>query len=489
MERVLLYNPLSESYTMPLGLLAVGSSLPASSYRVEIHDGRLDRASFFRELERGDVLAVGLSVLTGKPIEDALAVSRQVKEVRPELPVVWGGWHPSILPEQCLRLPFVDYVVAGQGETSFFDLLERLRRGESAEGCRGVGYKVEGRVVLNPPRPFQDVNGFPPLRYDFIDVPAYFALKGKRQLDYYSSQGCPYTCTFCADPFVFNHHWAGLAAERVARELVALKRRYGAEDVFFNDDLFFVNQKRLEAIVDAFLAEGSPFTWVAAGRADLLKRYPDALMEKIRRSGCRRISIGAESGSQQMLDAMRKKLAVEDIYLAARRCNDYGIQLAFSFMTGFPQEDPRVLEDTVELIQRIKRVNGRFETPIFFYYAYPGTELTEKLSGMGVELPRDIEGWIDFDLYRANVPWLGKNYKKRVERMNFYLRWAYRRPESWWNGAAWALAAASRLRVATGFYELALEMRLIEALKRREEPRPASTVQNQIAFKLKNVCG
>jgi radical SAM superfamily enzyme YgiQ (UPF0313 family) len=488
-ERVLLYNPVSESYTMPLGLMAVGSSLPRADYQVEIHDGRLDREAFLREVARGDVLAVGLSVLTGKPIEDALATSRQVKEIRPELPIVWGGWHPSILTAQCLLLPSVDYVVFGQGDRSFLELLERLRRGETVDTVSGVAYKVDGQPVINPPRPFQDINQFPPLRYDLIDVPAYFALKGKRQIDYYSSQGCPYTCTFCADPFVYHRHWAGLSAERLSGELLGLERRYGFEDVFFNDDLFFVNQKRLEAATDHLIAAGSPFRWVAAGRADLLNRYPDSLMEKIRSSGCRRISIGAESGSQAMLDEIKKKQTVEDIYRAARRCHDYGIQLAFSFMTGFPQEHPEVLRDTLALIKRIKKVNGHFETPLFFYYAYPGTELTDKLTRMGIDLPREIEGWIDFDLYRANVPWLGKNYKDRVQRINFYLRWAFRPPSPRWNPLGFLLAGLSRLRVELDFYELPLEMRAVDLWKRLRGGRPASTVRAQIAFKLKNVCG
>ena len=192
-----------------------------------------------------------------------------------------------------------------------------------------------------------------------------------------------------------------------------------------------------------------------------------------------------------MLQEMKKKLVVEDIWAVARRCHRYGIHLAFSFMTGFPQEDPEVLRDTLALVKRIKKVNGSFETPIFFYYAYPGTELTKKLDGMGVELPHDIEGWIDFDLYRGNVPWLGQNYKDLVERMNFYLELGFRRPSNWWNLPAWALFASSRLRVELDFYRFSAEMYLVEALKKTltHEPSERSTVKAQIAFKLKNVCG
>lgn len=498
MKRVLLYNPLSETYTMPLGLLAVGSYLPSNDYRVEIHDGRLGlqgHQRIYEAVEGDDVHAVGVSVLTGKPIEDALEVSRRIKELRPDVPIVWGGWHPSILPEQCLELPFVDYVVVGQGEESFHELLERLGRKQSVVGCPGVACKVAGRPVGGPARPMRDVNGFPPLDYELIDVPAYFELKKKRQLDYYSSQGCPYQCTFCADPYVFHRHWKALTAQRLVHELVDLHGRYGFEDVFFNDDLFFVDRERLEQTCDALIAAGSPFTWVAAGRADLLKRYSDALMDKIRRSGCRRISIGAESGSQAMLHEVKKRLTVEDIYQAAVRCNRYGIQLAFSFMTGFPQEDPAVLWDTIRLVKRIKKVNGAFETPIFFYYAYPGTELTGKLQEMGVEFPRDIEGWIDFDLYRGNVSWLGRDYKDLVERMNFYLRFAYKRPRGEgrsggrWGLAAWLLYLASRIRAELDFYKLAVEMHVVEGLKRRKDKGKLSTVKTQIAFKLKNVCG
>ena len=124
---MVLYNPRAVFYTMPLALLAIASALDRSEVDVVIIDGRLERDPVRAVVDAAkDAVCVGITVLTGAPIRDALAVSRAVKAAHPRCPVVWGGWHPSLFAEQCLADPCVDIVVKGQGEAAFAEIVGRL---------------------------------------------------------------------------------------------------------------------------------------------------------------------------------------------------------------------------------------------------------------------------------------------------------------------------------------------------------------------------
>src|SRR5919197_6644269 len=147
-HKVVLYNPRAVFHTMPLALLAVGSALDCERYDVRIVDGRLERDPVRRVLqETADAVCLGATVLTGAPIRDALLVSRAAKAVRPDLPVIWGGWHPSLFPTETLAEPSVDITVQGQGELTFVELVDRLASGQDSAGVAGTSSRVDGKPV------------------------------------------------------------------------------------------------------------------------------------------------------------------------------------------------------------------------------------------------------------------------------------------------------------------------------------------------------
>src|SRR6185503_16307034 len=131
-RRVVLYNPRAVFWTMPLALIAVGGALDRERYDVVIVDGRLERDPVEAVLNQLDptTVCVGVTVLTGAPIRDALAVTRAVQHRAPQLPIAWGGWHPSLFPEQCMRDARIQAVVIGQGETTFAEIVDRWAAGE-----------------------------------------------------------------------------------------------------------------------------------------------------------------------------------------------------------------------------------------------------------------------------------------------------------------------------------------------------------------------
>lgn len=428
-RKVVLYNPDAVFFTMPLALVAVGSHLDPARYEVVIVDGRLEadpEAAITAHLD--DAVCLGVTVLTGAPIRDAVRVSRAAKEVRSDLPVVWGGWHPSMFGGECLDEPSVDITVQGQGEATFAEIVERLVGGASLDGCAGCTYRrSDGSIQANPARPLGDVNEFRPHSFRRIEVERYYELKGKRQLDYIASQGCRFRCAFCADPFVYRRGWVGLDPARIGAEAERLWRRYRFDDLSFQDETFFTYAPRVEAIADEFIRRGLPFTWAATMRADQCARLSDAVFEKCLRSGLRRVLVGVESGSEAMLRWMKKDITLEQVFFTAERCRRAGIAGIFPFIVGFPQEPEESVRATFDVVKRLRAMSPDFETPIFYFKPYPGSAITQEAVERGLTLPATLDEWADFDFIGSAGPWVTAGKYRRVERFKFYQRLAWDR--------------------------------------------------------------
>jgi anaerobic magnesium-protoporphyrin IX monomethyl ester cyclase len=453
--KVVLYNPKAAFFTMPLGLLAVASHLDPERYEVVLIDGRLETDPIAALLPHLDgALALGVSVLTGAPIHGAIAASRAAKAKQPDLPVVWGGWHPSLFGRECLAEPSVDVTVQAQGEKTFQEILERLAGGRSLEGCAGCAHRApDGSPVQNPPRTFADVNGFRPHDYELLPVERYYALKGKPQLDYIASQGCFFRCAFCADPYVYGRKWVGLSPARMGDELERLWNRYHFADVNFQDETFFTYPDRVEAIAEEFLKRKLPITWAATMRADQGDRLSEEAMRKCRASGLRRVIIGVESGSQAMMDWMKKDIRKEEVFSSAYKCLRHGVAVQFPFIVGFPGESDDSVTATLEMARQLRAMHPSFTTPIFYFMPYPGTPLTEQAEKDGYRPPQTLEEWAGFDWYGAGGPWVSPEKFRLVERYKFYQRIGYEKRRTW----KAPLQKLARWRVEKRFFEVPFE--------------------------------
>jgi radical SAM superfamily enzyme YgiQ (UPF0313 family) len=462
-HKILLYNPRAVFYTMPLGLIAVGSALDPTKYEVVIVDGRLESDSVAAVLAHLDgALCLGMGVLTGAPIRDALHVARAVKAARPDLPVVWGGWHPSLFPDQCLREPAVDAVVIGQGEETFAELVERFGRREGLRDVAGSAYREDGHVIVTAPRPLRDINTFPPHSYELIPVPAFFGLKGRRQFDYISSQGCRFRCTFCADPFVYKRGWTGLTPRRMTGELTSWWEKYHFDEVAFQDETFFTSRARVDEIAEALIAAKLPVAWTATLRADQGQRLDGTAWAKAKRSGLKRVMIGIESGSQAMLDWMKKDTKVEQVFESAEQCVRHGIGAIFNLIVGFPGEPDDSVHASLSVARRLRAMSPDFHVAIFYYRPYPGNEIAQQLLRDGYTFPQTLEGWADFDYVGAAGPWVDRAKFTLVERFKFYQKHAYGPTPHF---SRWPLRAAARWRVEKAWYHFPIEKALVERLR------------------------
>ena len=465
-QKVVLYNPVSVFYTMPLSLVAIGSHLDTDTCDVRIIDGRLEKnpeATVLREMK--DALCLGITVLTGAPIRDALKISRTVKATYPDVPVIWGGWHPSLFPIDSLEDPNIDFTVQGQGEITFRELVERLANHSSPEELNGIAQHTNGSVTQHPPRAMTDMNSLAPHDYSLIPVEKYFQFKKQRQLDYISSTGCFWRCAFCADPFVYKRGWTGLTPERVGAELAHLDKQYNLDEVSFQDETFFTYKKRVVAISEELLKHRCDFKWTATMRADQGYKIADETFALMVKSGLRRVLLGIESGSQEMLDWMKKDITLEQVMICAAKLVRHNIGGIFPFIVGFPDEPEESVHASINLANKLRAMSPGFETPFFYFKPYPGSEITQSVVNNGYTMPQTLDEWADFDYIGSSGPWVSESKFKFIERFKFYNRAAWGRSRL----ARLPLKPIARLRCRKGYYKFPVEKAIIESLFSRQK--------------------
>jgi radical SAM superfamily enzyme YgiQ (UPF0313 family) len=456
-HKVVLYNPQAVFFTLPLALLAIGSELDPEVYEVIIVDGRLEPDAESVVLSHLDgALCVGVTVLTGAPISDALRLSRAVKRARPDLPVVWGGWHPSMFARECLSEPAVDVTVRGQGEETFAEIVQRLAAGQSLQDCAGCTVRLaDGTIHENAARPLAAVDKFRAHDYKLIPVERYFEFKGKRQLDYISSQGCNFRCAFCSDPFVYGRQWVGLEPTRMALRLKELWDQYHFDDINFQDETFFTKRGRVQALAEKIIESGMKITWAATMRADQGVRLPDEVWAKCKQSGLRRLLVGVESGSDEMLRRIRKDIKIEQVFATAEKMVQHGIAGHFPFIVGFPDESESSIQASLDVAKRLRAMSPDFLTPIFYFKPYPGSELVIDAVARGFRLPQTLEEWAQFD-YVAGMPgpWVTPEKFELIERFKFFHELAWKRVAP----GKRLLQRLARYRCTKDFYRWPVEM-------------------------------
>ncbi|MHB1389987.1 MAG: B12-binding domain-containing radical SAM protein [Thermoleophilia bacterium] len=416
----------------PLPLMAVAAPMLAAGIEVELVDGRVIHPHLPRIIEAAAGSAyVGLSVMTGWQIRDAIDISRAVKDAYPDMPVVWGGYHASMLPEETLAEPYIDIVIRGQGQLPALELAQRLAAGRDIDGIAGVCYKREGKIVMAEHPALVDIDQFPSTPYDIIDIEKYMVPDlGARSMKYFSSQGCPFGCGFCVETSMYGRGWVGFSAERVVDDLENLVRNHGVDAFDFADTNFFVSKKRVQAICEGIIERGLDIKWAADVRTKQFIDFTPELRQLVYDAGCRRLLLGAESGSQAALQQIGKATTVDDTLHVSRLCNDLGIITRFTTMFGFPGEPEKDVELTLRMIEGIKAINEDFEVHGFFFAPYPGAPMFDEAVRLGFVPPHRLEDWVDFDLTELHTPWVNPQYKQRVDMIiDFYMPFASPGPE------------------------------------------------------------
>ncbi|MDQ2693566.1 MAG: B12-binding domain-containing radical SAM protein, partial [Chloroflexota bacterium] len=243
-----------------------------------------------------------------------------------------------------------DYVLIGEGEETLLELLSHLSAGKPIEGLTGLATRNTQRIVRRPDIANLDALPFP--AWDLVDVQTYRTIWAQRHgyfsMNMVTTRGCPFHCNWCAKP-IWGQRYHSRSPENVAAEMKWLKETYHPDHIWFADDILGLKPGWLSRFADVVHAEGCLIPFKCLSRADLLVRAGE--VDALARAGAQTVWMGAESGSQKILDAMDKGTRVEQIHEAARRLKSAGIRVGFFLQFGYPGETREDIEKTVQLVR------------------------------------------------------------------------------------------------------------------------------------------
>lgn len=419
----------------PLCLLALAGTLREARFEVALIDAAIEPDYLDRiRQECVSALCIGISVLTGPMIRGAVLAARQIKRHAPTVPVVFGGWHPTLCPESTLREPYVDIVVRGQGEITIVEVAAALAEGRALDLIAGISWKKNGRLIENLERRVQPIDTFAQPAYDLTSFDAYERQTGKRELAYATSVGCPYACNYCTDMVVYKRRFNAYSADHVVAELAELVRRYKITHVALLDSNFPVDLRRALAIAQGILNSGVAFTWTFQASTDFICRMTQEEVQLLADSGVTYMGFGTESTSPAVLKMMNKRhQRVDEMYETARKAGLAGIRVNFNLILGYPGETEADRLHTFRTMSDIGRQfpNVRFSPNIFT--PYPGIPIWPQLRELGVVEPQTLEDWETMPLGANLLPWLRGREFARLNRMLAYfllLNQVSRRPSS-----------------------------------------------------------
>lgn len=394
-NRVVLIYPTSEreeTGLIPLSLLYIAQPLLENDIEVEIIDQRCER-DFWGSLEQeidANLICIGINCITGPHIEQVKQISQFVK-ARSNIPIVLGGPHPTLLPEQTLRSGWVDYVVIHRGEAPFLRLVKALKMDEPVERLAQIGWREHGKILVNR-------DAMPAIQVRKIPYHLIVKYGPPHVIPLITSYGCPYHCSFCVER-VLHPKYSEMPMQDVLF-MIEEALKFKPALVNFIDDNLLLNRKRVIALLSLCQQKGLNFNSLCTGRVDQVHRMDDETLRFLRSRGLARIFFGIESGSPRILKLINKQITLEMAFDLNVRLKQERIIPHYSFMAGFPTETEADVQKTIQAIRRLKKENP--ESVIWKvnkYIPYPGTDLFDLAVREGFSPPETFDEWSSVHFY------------------------------------------------------------------------------------------
>jgi radical SAM superfamily enzyme YgiQ (UPF0313 family) len=496
-KHVVLFNPRSADakHRIPNSILQVGSSIDGK-FPYHFVDGNLEEDPLQKMLdliESHDVGYVGMTVMPGPQLSQAIPFTKQIHEKYPDITIIWGGYFAANQHKVVLDSGWVDYVINGPGDTAFPQLLEALESNNNdsiPSICNLILKDASGKIITTKKEALPDMDNLPKFAYgklnEIYPLENYLAktFMGQKTFSYHSSFGCPFTCSFCAVVPIYNAKWKGLSSQRMADDVLGFKEKYGIDAVEFHDNNFFTSRKRVvdfaERIKDANIS------WWGEGRIDTINKYSDDDLQLMQEAGLRMIFLGAETGNDEVLKQMDKggTQTGAQIKEFAGRLKKFGIVPEYSFVLGMPGDSlekvTRQINEDIRFIQEIKRINPDTEIIIYVYSPVPteGSELYEMIQKHGFSFPQSLEDWLSpawerFDLRKNPLtPWLNAKHIKRIKNFETVLNGMYPTSSDFkiTKTRRRLLRLVSGWRYKTGFFAFPYEIKLLFKIWKYRQP-------------------
>lgn len=337
---------------------------------------------------------VGITA-TSPMITHGQQLAHLIKAANPKVTIVFGGSHPSAVPESVLENKDIDFVIRGEGELTLHELVQALEQASSTTNILGLSCRYNNTIIHNSNRPLvKNVDKFPFVARDLIRQEQFIARSfgnfAKRSAWVLSSRGCPFECTYCASNAIWTRRWRPRSPENIIQEIRQLVDIYRVEHINFADDTFTVDKERCLKFCRLLLENKLGLTWgcnVHANTAD------EELFREMKRAGCIEIWIGVESGSPAILKELKKNTTVSKIREAFRAAHAAGLRRHAYLMLGTASESYGTIEETENLVEGIRPDMAA----ITVFTPYPGCEAYDEAKKKGYV--SDGMDWSAVDLH------------------------------------------------------------------------------------------
>jgi len=367
-----MYNP-KLSYSYPLGLMYIASTLERHKIQVKILDlaGENSMRRIRQDIKENPADIFGVSVFSDNRLE-AFNIINIIKTIYPKARVVVGGPHPTIMYGQMLENQNVDAVFLGESEQSFLKYAQTVRNSSSnLSSISGIAFRnSSGTIILSQPEIEADIDNIPIPAFHLIELNRYKNRLDEIDFHIVTSRGCPFRCNFCYTAALSRGSYRVHSVSRVLEEMSIIESFNRNGRIMFHDDFFAADTERTRMLCENILKRNIRLKWSARSRVDSIDLETLRLMKQ---SGCMEIFYGVETGSEKILKAMNKNICVDDIKKAFSRTKQAGIKAACNIMIGYPGEDETTLQETKALLSVIKPDDTFFSAVRIF----PGTQLHE----------------------------------------------------------------------------------------------------------------
>jgi radical SAM superfamily enzyme YgiQ (UPF0313 family) len=432
-------------------ILLIGSYLTKNGYRVRVIDGAYHE-NYKEQLKltlnnMGEqILFVGMSVMVTQ-IPFALETSKTVKEMNADIPVVWGGPHPTLYPEETLSDDHVDIVVINEGTYTALRIAHALAYGSDLGLISGIGYKnAEKLKIFTNLSSLEDINDLPFFDFSLIDTEHYINPQTssvyKREFPHFMGElhimpiltglGCPYKCQFCIN-VILKRRYRHRSAVSIIEEIKRLQTKYGANTFLFLDEDFFINKKRIIELVSICEEENLHFNFRTWCRVDHFKEsYLNAdLLKRLGNIGHISLAMGGESASPEILMDIKKGITPEQIVNSLRVITKSNEKIfpRYSFMVGLENESMEQIKNTYRFCMEMQKINPLVDIAgPFIFRLYPGSPIFERIvKDYHIKIPASLEAWARHISNSGNadeMPWSPKEFQKKKDIIAFYSKYA-----------------------------------------------------------------
>ncbi len=497
---VLLVNPTitsARNARFPLSVLALAAAL-RDEHDVTMLDGNVTRDTVpaaLRLIDGARFRAVGLTVMGGPQLAPAIELSRAIRARHPALPIVWGGYFPTLYPQAALNNDYVDFAIRGEGEHVLRSLLAALpdTGGAQLAAIPGLCFRdrERGDVHVTPSAKFGNARKVGPLPYDLLGDPRRYLVRsflGARTAAHQASVGCRFRCTFCGVAALFRGGTALPDAERLDADLRYLKHGLGADSIQYYDHNFFDREEDMVPLLEVMARHELP--WWCYARADALLGLSAGSWKLVRRSGLRMAYIGAESPSDTMLRQIRKGTRADQTLAVAQLCRAQGVIPELSFMVAPPHDPEGETQRTFDFIREIKKVNPQSEIIVYVYTPLPASAVPDgerrvpsmlhDVHGEPVVFPCSAEEWckpqwVEYACH-ADAPWVSERLRRHIRDFVTVLRCRFPTVQDT-RSPAWvklALRGLASWRYSLRRYDRPWELMASQNLVRLLDPRVSS---------------